>query len=95
MRLTVSPSRYGRSYVLCKNSATDVLPHPAGPVITQMCLCCDEGLSFVLEVVVELELIFARSVAGSEGGVGGKFCWWWRVSVCSDMIVDSEVSRVL
>jgi len=35
--LTVSPSRYGRPWVAWRCSATDVLPQPAGPVITHIC----------------------------------------------------------
>ena len=38
-KLTVSPSRYGKDNVECRCSATEVFPQPAGPVMTQMCLC--------------------------------------------------------
>ena len=39
---------YGNEYVLCKCSATDVLPQPAGPVMTHMCSCCPLGAGAAL-----------------------------------------------
>lgn len=71
MQLTASPSRYGSEKVECKYSATEVFPHPAGPVITQICFC-----SAVVArpwALLVLEDIFARLwIEGSEGGVGGR-----------------------
>ena len=59
--LTVSPSRYGRENVECKYSATDVFPQPAGPVMTQMCLCC--GFGTCAEACVEGTWVVAAEEA--------------------------------
>lgn len=73
----MSPSRYGSENVECKYSATEVFPQPAGPVMTQICLCCECHLERAVvwaEADALSDDIFEISVAGSEGGVGGKFC---------------------
>lgn len=69
----MSPSKYGNPRFSCRYSATDVFPQPAGPVMTQMCLCAVAG-AFVGGGFVPLcGSIVAPdvTVAGSEGGVGG------------------------
>lgn len=61
-------------YVVCRCSATEVLPQPAGPVMTHMCLdSCEDRVGGA--VVAEVEVIFPVLivvVAASEGGVGGR-----------------------
>lgn len=37
--LTSSPSMYGKSCDLARYCATELLPHPAGPVTMNRCLC--------------------------------------------------------
>lgn len=58
-------------YVWCRCSATEVLPQPAGPVITHICFV--SLLSVERAAVVELDAIFVEvGAAGSQGGVGGR-----------------------
>lgn len=69
-QLTVSPSKYGNVNVSCRYSATDVLPQPAGPVITQMCLCAVSGAAIVGSDVLVVFAVECCDI-GSDGGVGG------------------------
>lgn len=73
MQLTASPSKYGSENSEFRYSATEVLPHPAGPVITHMCLCTVAVVR--PRALLVFEDIFARLwVEGSDGGVGGRCC---------------------
>lgn len=76
----MSPSRYGNDNVECRCSATEVFPHPAGPVMTQMCLCGEGEGCGGAEVVASpdrassMEDMLAGSGEDSDGGVGGSCC---------------------
>ena len=53
---------------LARYSATDVFPHPAGPVMIQMCRCCGTG-------ALEAGAVVFAEVAGAigvedEGAIG-------------------------
>lgn len=92
IELTTSPSRYGSPLISCKYSATLVFPHPAGPVMTQMCLWAGCA-TFLLDVgEPTLEIVSSLdSWAGSEGGVSGMLLGIGSVSAPRFLVEGSAV----
>lgn len=68
---TVSPSRYGMLNVACSASATEVLPQPAGPVMTQMCLGAI-GVAVVILGCARERLLKDGGVVEEENTAGGE-----------------------
>lgn len=72
-------------------SATLLLPHPAGPVTSQMCVCSPACPATLTGVSVLRDVLVAVAWMDGRAAADGDFCPWGTVYVVSkDIIVASR-----